>query len=180
MRPLFELPGKTQMIDDSQDNNHPERPTKSALKRQMTALQKMGEILVALPDAQLKKIPLENPLRDAIYTARSLKSHEAKRRQLQYIGKLMRQIDSAPIEVALEKIQHKNQHSIAEFHQIERWRDRLIATGDSELEKLLELYPNIDRQHIRQLIRKAQQDVAKQKKTGGETELFRYLREIME
>src|SRR6185312_5207679 len=97
-------------IDDDSNDKHPERPTKSALKRQMTALQKMGEILVALPESQLKKIPLENPLHDAIYAARSLKSHEAKRRQMQYIGKLMRKIDPLPIEIALEKIQQKNQH----------------------------------------------------------------------
>lgn len=167
------------MIDDSHDD-HPERPTKSALKRQMTALQKIGEVLVALPEAQLKKIPLENPLRDAIYAARSLKSHEAKRRQLQYIGKLMRKIDPTPIETALEKIQQKSQQSKAQFHQMERWRERLITEGDVALEKFLEHYPTVDRQHIRQLIRKAQQDVTQQKKTGGEIELFRYLREIIE
>ena len=154
------------MIDDS---HPPERPTKSALKRQMTALQKMGEILVELPEAQLKKIPLENPLLDAIITARSLKSHEARRRQLQYIGKLMRNIDAEPIQTALEKVQNKNQQSKAQFHQIERWRDRLIAEGDMALQKFLEQYPEADRQRLRQLMRNAQ-----------ETELFRYLRELVE
>jgi|SRR5579872_1138248 len=154
------------MIDDS---HPPERPTKSALKRQMTALQKMGEILVELPEAQLKKIPLENPLLDAIITARSLKSHEARRRQLQYIGKLMRNIDAEPIQTALEKVQNKNQQSKAQFHQIERWRDRLIAEGDMALQKFLEQYPEADRQRLRQLMRNAQ-----------ETELFRYLRLLVE
>jgi len=168
------------MIDDSQNDEIPEQPTKSALKRQMTALQKMGEILVGLPEAQLLKIPLENPLLDAVKTARSLKSHEAKRRQLQYIGKIMRHIDVEPIQIALEKIQDKSQKSKAEFHQIERWRDRLITEGDLALEKFLEQYPDADRQHIRQLMRKAQNDVAKQKNTGGETELFRYLRGLVE
>lgn len=157
-----------------------EHPTKSELKRQMTALQDIGEILVELPEAQLQKIPLENPLLDAVYTARSLKSHEAKRRQLQYIGKLMRKIDAFPIQAALEKVQSKGQQSKAQFHQIERWRDRLIAEGDTALEKFITEYPAADRQHIRQLMRKAQQDVAKQKKTGGETELFRYLRGLIE
>jgi len=166
------------MIYDSPDN--PERPTKSALKRQMAALQEIGEILVDLPEAQLKKIPLENPLLEAIYTARSLKSHEAKRRQLQYIGKLMRNIDPEPIQIALDNVQNKSQQSKARFHQIERWRDRLIAEGDIVLEKLVEQYPNVDRQHIRQLIRKAQRDVTQHKKTGGETELFRYLTSVME
>ena len=164
-------------MTDSHDNN-PAHPTKSELKRQMTALQKMGEILVELPEAQLKKIPLEHPLLDAVNHARSLKSHEAKRRQLQYIGKLMRNIDATPIQFALEKIQSKNQQSKAHFHQIERWRDRLIAEGDPALEKLIEQHPHIDRQHVRQLIRSAQQDVAKGKNSGSKTELFRYLQAL--
>lgn len=157
------------MINDSDNNNLPERPTKSALKRQMTALQEIGEILVSLPETQLKRIPLENPLLEAIQTARSLKSHEAKRRQLQYIGKLMRNIDPEPIQTALDNVLNKSKQSKAQFHQIERWRDLLIAEGDSALEKLLQLYPEMDRQHIRQLVRRKQQ-----------TELFRYLREWME
>jgi ribosome-associated protein len=167
------------MIDDSSQDDIPEHPTKSALKRQMADLQKMGEILVKLPEAQLKKIPLENPLLDAVLAARSLKSHEAIRRQLQYIGKIMRHIDVEPVQKALDIVQDKSQQSKAQFHQIERWRDRLIAEGDVALEKFLEQYPNADRQHIRQLIRKAQNDAAKQKNTGGETALFRYLRELV-
>lgn len=165
---------------DSQNNDTPEKPTKSALKRQMTALQKMGETIVGLPDAQLKKIPLENPLLDAVKMARSLKSHEAKRRQLQYIGKLMRNIDAEPIQIALETVLNKNQQGKAHFHQIERWRDKLISEGDEALEKLVEQYPHADRQHIRQVMRKAQNDVAQEKNTGGETELFRCLRELVE
>ncbi len=150
-------------------------PSKSALKRQMTALQKMGETLVALSNSQLAKIPLENPLLDAINTARSLKSHEAKRRQLQYIGKIMRNVDAEPIQKALDKVQNKSRESKAQFHQIESWRDRLIAEGDVALEKFIQEYENVDRQHIRQLVRKAQQQ-----KAGGETELFRYLRVVMD
>ncbi len=167
------------MIDDSNDDQN-ESVTKSALKRQMTALQKMGEVLVELPEAQLQKIPLENPLLDAVRMARSLKNHGAKRRQLQYIGKIMRNIDPTPIQAALEKIQNKSQQGKAQFHQIERWRDRLIAEGDSALEKFLEQHPNADRQHIRQLMRKAQHDLAQNKNTGGKTELFRYLSELIE
>ncbi len=168
------------MIDDSHNDNDPEQPTKSALKRQMTALQKMGEILVGLPAAQLNQIPLENPLLDAINTARTLKTHGAIRRQLQYIGKLMRNIDAESIQTALDKVQNKNQQSKAEFHQIERWRDKIISEGDSAIEKFIELHPETDRQHLRQLMRKAQKDVTQAKNTGGETELFRYLREITE
>ncbi|HSW92813.1 MAG TPA: ribosome biogenesis factor YjgA [Gammaproteobacteria bacterium] len=168
------------MTDDSSEPDSPKSLTKSALKRHMDALQKMGETLVHLSDTELRKIPLENPLLDAILTARSLKSHEAKRRQLQYIGKIMRNVDVEPIQLALEKVQNKSQAGKAQFHQIERWRDQLIAEGDVALEKFIEQYPDADRQHIRQLMRKAQQDVKKQKNTGGETELFRYVRELVE
>lgn len=84
-------------------NNIPEKISKSERKRQMLALQKIGETLVKLSDAQLAQIPLDDTLLDAVNFARSLKSHEAKRRQLQYIGKLMRHIDPAPIQAALEK-----------------------------------------------------------------------------
>ena len=169
------------MIDNDPDHDStPEPLTKSALKRQMTALQEIGEILVDLPAAELKKIPLENPLLDAIMTARSLKSHEARRRQLQYIGKIMRHTDVSPIQNALEILQNKSRQGKAHFHQMERWRDRLVKEGDVALEEFLERYPMADRQHIRQLMRKAQKDVLHQKKTGGETELFRYLRELIE
>ncbi len=162
-------------------NDHSEeRQSKSFRKRQMLALQKMGEILVALPEAQLKKIPLDDVLLQAIHAARGIKDHEGKRRQLQYIGKLMRHTDPEPIEAALEKIEGKHQQSKAQFHQIERWRDRLIKEGDVALQECMKQYPDIDSQYVRQLVRKAQHDIAKNKNTGGETELFRYLRGIIE
>src|SRR5947207_4279167 len=167
-------------MNDQKKFESEDRQTKSERKRQMLALQKLGEILVALPEVQLKKIPLDNLLLDAVNMARSLKSHEAIRRQLQYIGKIMRNIDPAPIQIALEKIQGTHQKNKAQFHQIERWRDKLIAEGDSALEKLLEQYPEIDRQQIRQLIRNAQHDVLNNKNSGSETELFRYLRCFIE
>lgn len=157
------------------ENDPLERPSKSQRKRDMQALQKIGEALVDLPASQLEKIPLTGLLLDAVNEARLLKSHEAKRRQMQYIGRLMRDIDPQPIEEALSKIQSKHQQNKAQFHQIERWRDRLIAEGDKQLETFLNQYPQSDRQHLRQLIRNAQQG-----KRGADTELFRYLRDIIE
>lgn len=156
------------------------RKNKSDLKRQGEALQKLGEALVKLPVNQLATIPLDSTLREAVYFARSLKSHEAMRRQLQYIGKLMRHVEAEPIQLALEKIAGKNRQTKAIFHQIERWRDLLIAEGDGALQKFIDDYPQADRQHLRQLVRKAQQDQTNNKKTGGETELFRYLRGLVD
>lgn len=141
----------------------------------MTALQEIGEKLVDLPAAQLEKIPLDSTLADAIAAARAITSHEGRRRQLQYIGRLMRDVDPEPIQAALEKLELKSRQSKAHFHQVERWRDKLIAEDDDTLQEFLEQYPNADRQHLRQLVRNA-----KKVTTGADTELFRYLRKIIE
>ena len=166
-------------VDNPDEDNLPLRDSKSKRKRDMTALQKMGEMLVNLPAAELAKIPLDESLADAIHAARALTKHLAKRRQLQYIGRLMRNIDPQPIQEALEKIQGKNQQSKAHFHQLERWRNRLIAEGDGALEEFINLFPNANSQHLRQLIRKTQKDIANHQNTGASTELFRYLRELV-
>lgn len=96
--------------------------SKSKRKRDMIALQKIGETLVELPAAQLSQVPLDIVLREAVIAARSLSNHGAKRRQLQYIGRLMRDVeDVAPIQEAINKFALKSQQSKAKFHQIERW-----------------------------------------------------------
>lgn len=158
----------------NKDDNEFEKPSKSQRKRDMIALQKLGETLVSLSNTELDKIPLSEALSEAISEARRLKSHEAKRRQMQYIGRLMRDIDSKPIEDALANIQLKAQLGKAHFHQIERWRDKLKASGDEQLQEFLNQFPTVDHQHLRQLIRNA-----KQEKSGADTELFRYLRQIL-
>ncbi len=157
------------------ENEMPERPSKSERKRQMTALQKLGEKLVNLSLDLLAKIPLDNTLKTALLDARKITSHEAKRRQLQYIGRLMRDIDSAPIEAALEDLESKSKLSKAKFHQMERWRDTLIAEEDDALQRFLEQYPHADRQQLRQLTRNAKKTLK-----GADTELFRYIRKIIE
>jgi ribosome-associated protein len=149
-------------------------PSKSQRKRDMTALQKMGETLVRLPAAQLAKIPLESTLADAIALARTITGHEALRRQMQYIGKLMRFVDPEPIHAALEGIESKSKFSKAQFHLIERWRDRLIAEDDDALQAFLEKFPTTSRQQLRQLVRNAK------RRETADTELFRYIRKIIE
>ena len=156
------------------DNDDAPFESKSKRKRMMLALQKMGAALLDLTPAQLEKIPLEQVLVDAITAAKSIKTHEGKRRQLQYIGRLMREVDPVPIQAALEKLESKSRQSKADFHQIERWRDRLIAEDDQVIQSFLEQYPQTDRQHLRQLVRNAK------KRANADTELFRYLRKMME
>ena len=148
--------------------------SKSQRKRDMTALQKLGEALVGLPVAQLAKIPLDTTLRDAIMQAQELTAHGAIRRQLQYIGKLMRFVDPEPIQEALNQIESKSKRGKAQFHLIERWRDKLIAEDDSTIQVFLDQFPQTGRQHLRQLVRNAK------KRSNADTELFRYLRKIIE
>ncbi len=153
----------------------PEGPSKSERKRQMLALQKLGEKLVNLSPDVLAKIPLDNTLKTAILEARTITKHEAKRRQLQYIGRLMRDTDPAAIEAAIDALESKSKLSKAKFHQMERWRDILIAEEDDAVQRFLEQYPSTDRQQLRQLVRNAKKPMK-----GADTELFRYIRKIIE
>jgi ribosome-associated protein len=156
-------------------NNLPQYESKTKRKNLMISLQKIGETLVNLPAAQLAQVPLDPVLFEAIETARSLTTREAKRRQLQYIGKLMRTIDPEPIQATLDKFQNKNKQANAQFHQIEQWRAKLIGEDNKDLEIFITKFPRVDHVHLRQLIRHA-----KQEKLGAQTRLFRYLREIIE
>jgi ribosome-associated protein len=153
-------------------NDSVEKPSKTQRKKEMHALQKLGEWLVKLSQTELDQIPLEPTLAKAIQTARILKSHGAIQRQLQYIGRLMGECDPKPIEEALDKIQLKTRQTKHQFHQAEQWRDRLMAGGDNELQVFLDQYPTTDRQQLRQIIRNAQQA-----KKGAVKELFRFLHE---
>lgn len=162
-------------MSEMKPNLPTEKPSKSQRKRDMIALQKLGEELVDLPLSQLKKFPLSEKLYEAIIEARSLNSHEAKRRQVQYIGRLMRDEDPKPIEDSLAKIQHRHQQDKVQFHKTERWRDKLIKEGDKALQEFLIHFNMTDDQHLRQLVHHAEEG-----KRGADTELFRYLRQIIE
>ncbi|MGW8227757.1 MAG: ribosome biogenesis factor YjgA [Gammaproteobacteria bacterium] len=164
------------MYDDPFD----EAPvSKSQRKREAHALQALGESLVKLNKSALAQIPLPNDLRNAIDEARRLHQHGALKRQLQYIGKLMRQCDVEPIRTAFEKVTNSFREDVEQHHELEQWRDRLLSDGDPVLEKLLIEYPEVDRQHLRQLIRTAQKETASGKPPKAARELFRYLREVL-
>ncbi len=168
--------------NESIDNEEEEHlyVSKSQLKRESQALQTVGEELVELPAAKLAKIPLPEELAEAIALARKIKARGGLKRQLQYIGKLMRNIDAEPIIEALDELKSAASRETARFHRLEQWRDRLVAEGDTALGALLEEYPQADRQHLRQLIRNAQAEAAKNKPLKSAREIFRYLRELSE
>lgn len=162
------------------EQSKPEEHSRSKRKEEMLALQKVGESLIKLTESQLAKIDLPENLLTAVRQAKSLTSNEAKRRQLQYIGKLMRTLDAETIRLALKRIQSIHEQNTAQFHQMEEWRSQLIEKGDEALNAFLHDYPEGDRQQLRQLIRKAQLDKKNDKNTGAETALFKYLRLVIE
>lgn len=156
-------------------------PSKSALKRQMLALQKLGETLTGLSEKQLLQIPIENErLLTVIRETRSMRSHSARRRHLQLIGKLMRDIDAQPIERALQSLDSKRQDDANAFHLLEELRDEMLAAGPSGVELAALRWAEADRQHLRQLILQHQREVARGKPPAASRKLFRYLRELQE
>ena len=165
---------------DWQHDEEDDYVSKSELKREMEDRQALGEEIVKLPANQLAKIPLDEQLRDAIELAQRLANkREAKRRQLQYIGRLMRSRDMEPIRAAVDVIKQRSLQANARFARLERLRDQLVSAGDDGVGLVLERYPHADRQHLRQLLRKLHKadgsiDVATHRN------LFRYLRELEE
>jgi ribosome-associated protein len=166
------------MQDDTETSDEVIK-SKSQLKREMHALQSLGEELVKLSKDQFEKVVLPEDLHDAVIEARNIRQHGARKRQLQYIGKLMRSIDPVPIQEQLDTLKGQSTQAAQTLHTIERWRDQLLDNGDQALEKLLAQYPQTDRQYIRQLLRNAHKEIKANKPPKSTRALFRYLREII-
>ncbi|MEW6165247.1 MAG: ribosome biogenesis factor YjgA [Pseudomonadota bacterium] len=154
-----------------------EKPSKSALKRAMSDLQALGEALVALSKDQLKKVDLPDELRDAVRDAQRFTQHEARRRQLQYIGKLMRGLDAEPIRAALDDIRGISAAANARMHALERLRERFLA-DEKVIAEIAAAHPGADLQHLRQLRRNALKEQELGKPPRAFRELFRVLREL--
>lgn len=167
-------------IPDTDDEFEYDGPSRSQLKRDAESLQRLGEALVKLNPQQLATIDMPERLRDAVVEAKRLTSHGGLRRQMQYIGKIMRDTDSAPIQQGLDLILNQHLQSKAMLHRLEQWRDRLLKQGDSALEALLEQHPEADRQRLRQWVRQAEQETRTNKPPRASREIFKYLRELFE
>ncbi len=160
------------------DDLLPERPSKSRRKREMHQLQALGERLVELNPEQVSKISLGTELLEALREMGRIKGREARRRQLQYIGKLMRHEDGDAIAAALERLKAGGIEQTRRLHQLERWRDRLIEQDDDALGELLAAHPGTDRQQVRQLVRNARKERELDKPPAASRKLFRYLRSL--
>lgn len=156
-------------------------PSKSELKRQMHARQSLGEELARLNDQQLDALPLsDEKLLLALRETRRIKSKNALRRHLQYIGKLMRDLDPEPVRAALENLRRPAREASAAFHQLERLRDDVLARGVSGVEQIMQRWPEADRQHLRQLVLQHQREHKAEKPPAASRRLFRYLRELQD
>ncbi|MDP4536579.1 ribosome biogenesis factor YjgA [Alkalimonas collagenimarina] len=156
-----------------------ELKSKTQVKREMEALQKLGEELISLPPTLRAKIPLDEELQDAIILADKLsKKREALRRHIQFIGRLMRSRDIEPIEQALAVIRNTNQAATRKFHLVETWRDRLLAEPDSLTEFVAD-YPEVDVQQLRQLLRQAKKEQEKEQPPKAYRELFQLLKPLV-
>ena len=161
------------------DNELPEYrgPSKSQLKREMTALQELGEELVGLSRERLAKIDMPERLRDAILDAQRITKHEARRRQMQYIGKIMRDVDANPLREALDELKGLSAAANARQHHLENLRTRLME-DEAAFGDLAREFPAADIQHLRQLRRNALREAEQGRPPRAYRELFRELREL--
>lgn len=174
-------------FDDSYSQDDDERPSKGQLKRETERLQKIGEKLLGLSDVQLAKLPLTDKLIAALEEAKRIKPNsEAIRRHKQYIGKIIREADTATIEERIHEFESSHQLNTRHFHSLEELRDQLVNGDNASIGELIARYPQVDSQKLRQLVRNAkkEQDInlaqpEKSDKTHSR-KLFRYLRELSE
>jgi ribosome-associated protein len=163
---------------DSDDGEFYDRPSKTQLKKDSHELQALGEALVALPDNRVVDLPISERLRDAVTEYKRTKTHEGKRRQMQYIGKLMRKDDVEPIREAVAAMQLGRAKDSLALHETERWRVELLASDDA-LTRWTAEHPASDLQQLRSLIRAARKVAAaapEQRSGRAYRELFQFIK----
>lgn len=159
------------------DSEYAIRPNKTQLKREIKVLNDLAKELIALPDSALKKVPLSDIMREAVFDGKRF-SRGALQRQLRRIVTLMRHEDLDAIQLELTRQKQPNKQQTAELHQLEQWRDRLIGGDEKLLTDLIDQFPMIDRQYIRQLVRNSALEKKKEKPPKSARALFKYLAEL--
>jgi ribosome-associated protein len=156
-----------------------ERPSKTQRKQASHDLQALGAALAALPEERIEVLPIDDALREAVLAYRRTRSHEGRRRQMQFIGRLMRNVDAAPIREAVEAERSGRAADAVALHEAERWRAALVADDDA-ITRWAGAHPDTDTQQLRMLVRNARKDaaLATQQRSGrAYQELFRFLRD---
>jgi len=158
-----------------------ERVNKTQVKQEVDALVDLGKAIAALSKAQFEAIPLTDVLRQSLTEVRRLSKGGAIKRQFKYIGKQLREMDDDDVEQlhqALDKQLEKDRSATARLHAYEAWRDKLVAEGDGALGEFVSSFPQADRQHLRQLQRKAKHELDSGKSPTAARKIFQYIKEI--
>lgn len=167
------------MIEPPDDEQYDERgPSKSQRKRDMHELQALGQRLTELSVERVARIDLPEPLAEAIAEFRRLRAHEARRRQLQLIGKLMRPLDATAVREAIDRVTGDSQAAVAAMHRAERLRERLLE-DDAALTALIAEFPAADAQQLRQLVRAARRERDAARPPKSARELYRVLHALV-
>jgi ribosome-associated protein len=167
---------------DFDDEERDHGPSRGEQRRQALAVLELALRLVDQGEATIARIPMDDDLRELVLTSKKITAQIARKRQVQYLAKHMRRRDDealAAIRAALEHDKSEGRREAQALHQVEYWRDRLIAEGDDALGELLQLHPHADRQHLRQLARNAHQEKLKNRPPHAFRELFRELRDLL-
>ncbi len=161
------------------DEEESRRPNKSQLKREAEALFDLGKRLAELEKSTLQSLELPNELASAIDAAKEIRSNNALKRQFKLIGKMLRSIDTEELKKLIEERDLQHRKGVGEFHQVEKWRDRLIAEGSTAVSKFLDRYPDVDRQRLNQLVRGGAKEAQLGKPPKSSRQLFRFLRDVI-
>lgn len=163
-----------------EDSTADQHPSKSQIKRDLHALLDLGRELIALPAARLNQLPLEEKLRDAIALAQRISSHEGRRRQTHYVGKLLRQADAPGLRQQLTEWAEGSHQQTRAMHRLEALRDRLLD-DDSALTQLLNSFPHLDSQALRAQIRAARKEALdNQKRQTGQEPVRKHYRALFQ
>ena len=165
---------------DSYDDAFDGEKSKTQIKRELHALVELGERLTTLKADTLARLPLTDALRKALAEASKHTAHIARKRHMSFVGKLMRDQDVDAILAVIEQLDSSTRQYNERFHNLERWRDRLVDGNDEDLERFIQEYPEADRQHLRSLIRHAQHEKAREKPPAAARKVFKYIRDLDE
>ena len=155
-----------------------EKISRTQKKKKAQTLQKLGERLVALTDDQIANLDLMPELEEAVLMVRQMTRHEARRRQMQYIGRLMREIDPGDVEKALDQLQSQKDQERRKFKLVEQWRDELVAGNQARVSWLILQYPDMDRKQLVQMVNQAIGAKNSPKARRASRLLFRFLAEF--
>ena len=167
------------MPDRESETGAEERPSKSQRKRDMQQLRDLGEHLLAAPEERLLKLSDAN-LVEAVLACKKITKGNARKRQLQYIGKLLRTADVDAVRELVDSMNAGKKAYAAKFHRLEQWREQLMAENSRAMEDVLAEFPDIDRQHINQLVRQSKRELEAGKPPAAARKLYKYLHEISE